>query len=160
MNLRGEPMLKPIDRFPEDKRIAGVHSIPITDDGSIIMVWDRNEQGLTTVGGRLEDDEDLDTALNRETVEEAGLILEPNRIPIASWHWTNTDTYTVFVMAKVHKYVDQPEGFETTGTVVMNFETAKQMITRLEGAGLRTEVLDLAEKAYRKHFQTGKEDRE
>ena len=32
-------MLKPLfGVFPTDKRIAGIHSIPITDDGSLIMV--------------------------------------------------------------------------------------------------------------------------
>jgi 8-oxo-dGTP diphosphatase len=77
-------MLRRITELPKDKRIAGVHSVPLLDDGSIIMVWDRNEQVLTTVGGRIEDGEDIDQALNRETVEEAGVILKPKRIPFAS----------------------------------------------------------------------------
>jgi 8-oxo-dGTP diphosphatase len=38
-------MLKPLfGAFPTDKRIAGIHSIPITKDGSLVMVWDKNEK--------------------------------------------------------------------------------------------------------------------
>lgn len=80
-------MLRPLHGvYPTDKKIAGIHSIPITEDGSIIMAWDKNEKALTTVGGRIEANEDLDTALNRETIEEAGLILESVRVPIAAWY--------------------------------------------------------------------------
>ncbi|CAN7499270.1 NUDIX domain-containing protein [Paenibacillus sp. LjRoot153] len=134
--------------FPTDKRIASIHSILITDDGSLIMVWDKNEENLTTVGGRIENNEDLDAALDRETVEEAGLILKPYRLPIASWYWESTDTYTVFVLARVKEYLEIPKGFETTGRVIMNFETARQMILRFEGKGLRTELLDIVEAVY------------
>jgi len=142
-------MLKPLfGEFPTDKRIAGIHSIPITDDGSLIMVWDKNEKNLTTVGGRIENNEDLDAALDRETIEEAGLILKLNRMPIASWYWESTDTYTVFVLSRVKEYVEIPEGFETAGRVVMNIETARQMILKLEGEGLRTELLDIVETVY------------
>lgn len=74
------------------------------------MVWDKNEKAITTVGGRLEAYEDINTALDRETIEEAGIILESERVPVASWHWESTDTYTVFVMARVKNYVDIPEG--------------------------------------------------
>lgn len=119
-------MLIPLNgTFPTDKKIAGVHSIPITEDGSIVMVWDKNEKALTTVGGRIEANEDIDTALNRETIEEAGLILESKRVPIAALYWENTNTYTVFVMARVKGYEIMPIGFETTGKVTMNFETAR-----------------------------------
>ncbi|OEF99892.1 NUDIX hydrolase [Vulcanibacillus modesticaldus] len=142
-------MLKKIDQYPSDKRIAGIHSIPITDDGSIIMVWDKNEQGLTTIGGRLEKDEDIDRALDRETIEEAGIILKPKRIPLAAWYWENTNTCTVFVIAKVDKYVEIPDGFETSGRVIVNFETARQMIAKLEGDNSpRIEIINLAEQAY------------
>lgn len=144
-------MLKSIQQLPKNKKVAGIHSVPITDDGSVIMVWDKNEKALTTVGGRLENTESIDEALDRETVEEAGLILEPKRIFIASYYWESTDTYTVFVVAKVSKYVKRPDGFETTGRVTMNFETARQMVTRLEGAGQRIEILNLAERAYHNH---------
>lgn len=142
-------MLKPLfGAIPTDKRIAGIHSIPITQDGSLIMVWDKNEKNLTTVGGRIENNEDLDAALDRETIEEAGLILKPFRMPIASWYWESTDTYTIFVLAKVKEYVEMPEGFETTGRVTMNIETALEMILKIEGEGLRTELLDIVEAVY------------
>jgi ADP-ribose pyrophosphatase YjhB (NUDIX family) len=139
-------MLKPLSgSFPTDKKIAGVHSIPITKDGLIIMVWDINEQALTTVGGRIENDEDIDSALDRETIEEAGLILESRRLPIASWYWENTDTYTVFVLARVKDYVEIKSGFETTGRVTMNIETARQMLLKMEGEGLRTDLLKMVD---------------
>jgi 8-oxo-dGTP diphosphatase len=139
-------MLKPLfGSFPNDKKIAGIHSIPITSDGLIIMVWDKNEKALTTVGGRIENNEDLESTLDRETVEEAGLILESKRLPIASWYWENTDTYTVFVLARVKDYVEMPKGFETTGRVTMNIETARQMINKIEGEGLRTDLLDIVD---------------
>jgi len=112
------------------------------------MVWDKNEKALTTVGGRIENDEDINTALDRETIEEAGIILESQRIPIATWYWENTDTYTVFVVARVKKYTTLPEGFETTGRVTMNFETARQIITKIEGDGFRIGLLALAEPIY------------
>ncbi|MEC0243620.1 NUDIX domain-containing protein [Paenibacillus dokdonensis] len=148
-------MLSPLNgSFPTDKKIAGVHSIPITDDGSIVMVWDKNEKALTTVGGRIEVNEDIDTALNRETIEEAGLILESKRVPIAAWYWESTDTYTVFVMARVKNYGIMPEGFETTGRVTMNFETARQIISKIEGEGLRLELLEIAESVFEHQFKS------
>jgi 8-oxo-dGTP diphosphatase len=52
-------MLNKIQQLPTDKRIAGVHSVPLMEDGSIMMVWDRNEKVLTTIGGRIEDNESL-----------------------------------------------------------------------------------------------------
>jgi 8-oxo-dGTP diphosphatase len=141
--------------IPSDKRIAGVHSIPITDDGSIVMVWDRNEKALTTVGGRIENNEDINTALDRETVEEAGIILESLRVPIASWYWENSDTYTLFVMARVKEIVIMPDGFETTGRVTMNnFETARQIISKIEGEGFRIELLEIAESIYEQLFKS------
>ncbi|MFC5651140.1 NUDIX domain-containing protein [Paenibacillus solisilvae] len=147
-------MLSPLNgTFPVDKKIAGVNSIPITEDGSIVMVWDKNEKALTTVGGRIEVNEDMDTALNRETIEEAGLILESKRVPIAAWYWESTDTYTVFVMARVQDYAIMPEGFETTGRVTMNFETARQIISKIEGDGFRLELLEMAESVYEQLFK-------
>jgi 8-oxo-dGTP diphosphatase len=74
--------------------------------------------------------------------------LESNRIPIASWYWDSTDTYTVFVMGRVKEYVDMPEGFETTGRVTMNIETARQIIYKIEGEGLRTELLDIVDSVF------------
>ncbi|CAM3256573.1 NUDIX domain-containing protein [Paenibacillus lupini] len=147
-------MLKPLfGVLPTDKRIAGIHSIPVTDEGSIVMVWDKYEKNLTTVGGRLESGEKLDEALDRETVEEAGLLLEAERVPIAAWYWENTDTYTVFVIAKVKQYVEMPDGFETTGRVTMNIETAQQLVYKLEGEGLRTELLGIVELELRSEWQ-------
>lgn len=140
-------MLKRIVELPTDKRIAGAHSIPVTEDGSIVLVWDRNERALTTVGGRLEPGESVDEALDRETVEEAGLVLKRRKIPIAAWHWESTDTYTVFFIARVDRFVPMPSGFETTGRVVFNFETARQMVDKLEGDGLRSQLLLWAEEA-------------
>ncbi|KRE57461.1 NUDIX domain-containing protein [Paenibacillus sp. Soil750] len=148
-------MLSPLNgTFPTDKKIAGVHSIPITEDGSIVMVWDKNEKALTTVDGRIEANEDINTTLNRETIEEAGLILESKRVPIAAWYWESTDTYTVFVMARVKDYGIMPEGFETTGRVIMNFETARQIIARIEGAGLRLELIEIAESVFEQQFKS------
>jgi len=147
-------MLKRVNELPTDKRIAGIHSIPLLEDGSIVMVWDRNEQTLTTVGGRIEPGESIDEALDRETVEEAGLLLMPERIPVACWYWTETDTYTVFVVAKVHSFVPMPEGFETTGHVTFNFETAKQVVNRIEGHGQRILILNYAEEAASQMFTT------
>ncbi|WP_336773105.1 NUDIX hydrolase [Paenibacillus sp. MMO-58] len=146
-------MLKPLfGVWPTDKRIAGIHSIPVTSDGSIVMVWDKYEQNLTTVGGRVEGDEDLIAALDRETVEEAGLLLEDERIPVAAWYWESTHTYTVFVVAKVKQYVEIPDGFETTGRVTMNIETAKQMIIKMEGEGMRTDLLKIVELKFSNFF--------
>jgi 8-oxo-dGTP diphosphatase len=139
--------------IPTDKRIAGVHSIPISDDGSIVMVWDRNEKALTTVGGRIENNEDINTALDRETVEEAGIILESLRVPIASWYWESSDTYTIFVMARVKEIVNMPDGYETTGRVTMNFETARQIISKIEGEGFRMKLLEIAEPVYKNFFK-------
>ncbi|WP_235851606.1 NUDIX domain-containing protein [Heyndrickxia camelliae] len=65
-------MLKKISELPTDKRIAGVHCVPITADGNIVMAWDKEEQVLTTIGGRIEGIETLEEALDRELMEEVG----------------------------------------------------------------------------------------
>nr|WP_233147190.1 NUDIX domain-containing protein [Paenibacillus selenitireducens] len=115
--------------------------MPVLSSGNLIMVWDREEQGLTTIGGRIEGNESLDEALDREVMEEAGLVLDRERIPFACWYWESTDTYTVWFLVKVHKFVQMPGGYEKTGYVIMNFETAIQMIMRLEGSGQRVEII-------------------
>ena len=69
-------MLKVINELPNNKKIAGVHCIPITEQGTIVMAWDRDEQVLTTIGGRIEGNEGLYEALEREAMEEVGIILK------------------------------------------------------------------------------------
>jgi 8-oxo-dGTP diphosphatase len=139
-------MLHSVKELPSDKRIAGVHCIPFLPDGTFVMVWDRDEQMLTTIGGRIEGEESVPEALDREAFEEAGLVLQQERIPFAAWYWEQTDTYTVWFLAKVERFVPAPEGFEKTGHVIFNLETARQLIEKLEGPGLRTELLDLAKR--------------
>ncbi|MCK9858292.1 hypothetical protein [Paenibacillus sp. ATY16] len=78
--------------------------------------------------------------------------MEDERIPVAAWYWESTNSYTVFVIAKVKQYVETPEGFETTGRVTMNIETAKQMIIKMEGEGMRTDLLKIAELKYSYFF--------
>lgn len=134
-------MLRLISEVPTDKKIAGVHCVPVLDDGRMIMAWDREEQMLTTIGGRLEGNESLEEGLDREAMEEAGLLLSDERLPIACWYWESTDTYTVWFLAKVKEFAEMPVGFEKTGYVIMNFETAIQMIIRLEGEGERAEII-------------------
>ncbi|GIP40370.1 hypothetical protein J31TS4_36500 [Paenibacillus sp. J31TS4] len=152
-------MLIPIEELPRDKRIAGVHAIPLAGDGAIVMVWDRNESRLTTVGGRVEGTETPMEALDRETVEEAGLLLKAERVPVACWHWASTDTYTVYFVAEVDRLVPMPDGFETSGRVVSSFETAGLMVRTLEGAGPRLEILRLAEEKAQKLGMGGVEPR-
>lgn len=72
-------MLRLISEVPSDKKIAGVHCVPVLSNGKMIMVWDREEQGLTTIGGRLEGNESIEEGLDREVMEEAGLKLSSER---------------------------------------------------------------------------------
>lgn len=83
-------MLKYISEIPTDYPVGGVHCIPILDNGNLIMVWDRDEKVLTTIGGRIENHESLNEALDREAMEEAGIEIADIRIPFASWFWTET----------------------------------------------------------------------
>ncbi|WP_042162140.1 NUDIX hydrolase [Paenibacillus gorillae] len=140
-------MLSKIDKLPTDKRIAGVHCVPLLEGGSLVMVWDKDEQVLTTVGGRIEGNESIEEALNREAMEEAGIMLETNRKPFASWYWDETDTYTIYFIAKVEQMFEIPEGFEKTGRVTFNFETARQIVRKVEGRGERIQILTYAEEA-------------
>lgn len=110
-------------------------------NGNLIMVWDHDEQGLTTIGGRLEGNESLEEGLNREAMEEAGLVLSSERTPFAACYWENTDTYTVWFLVRVSQFNEMPRGYEKTGYVIMNFETAIQMIVRLEGLVERVEII-------------------
>lgn len=140
-------MLKRISELPTDKKVAGVHCLPLTDDNLVVMVWDKEETFLTTIGGRLEDNEDIEGALKREAIEEAGIILKPERVLIASFYWASTGTYTVFYLARVGHYVEMPLGFEKTGRVITDFETARQIVTKVEGVGERIQILHWAEAA-------------
>lgn len=139
-------MLNKINDLPDDKRIAGVHCIPIAENGTIVMAWDRDEQLLTTIGGRIEENENLDEALDREAMEEIGVILNSKRIPFASWYWQSTDTYTVWFLVKAEKFIPYTFDFEKSGYVIFNFETAKQITSKIEPEnGERVHILNIAE---------------
>lgn len=139
-------MLKKIVELPTDKKIAGVHCIPITKDGNIVMAWDKEEQVLTTIGGRMEGEETLEEALDRELMEEVGLVVSRERQPFAAWYWESTDTYTVWLLAKVDHFVPYEFENEKTGYVIFNFETARQMIKQIEeDSRFRIDILTIAE---------------
>jgi 8-oxo-dGTP pyrophosphatase MutT (NUDIX family) len=125
-------VLNTIINLPNDKKIAGVHCIPITENGTIVMAWDKEEQLLTTIGGRIEENESMNEALDREAFEEVGLTISSMRVPFASWYWESTNTYTVWFLVKVEKFTPYTFDFEKSGYVIYNFETAKQIISKLE----------------------------
>lgn len=137
-------MLKFITELPTDYPIGGVHCVPILEDGNMMMVWDKEEKALTTIGGRREPGETLDETLDREAMEEAGIELTGRRIPFACWLWNEPRGYTVFYLAEVKRFRNMPAGFEKTGYVIMNFETAIDMITAIEGRGERIETIKRA----------------
>ncbi|NOU94283.1 NUDIX domain-containing protein [Paenibacillus sp. LMG 31456] len=134
-------MLTFILEIPIDKPISGVHCVPILDNGNLVMVWDREEQVLTTIGGRLEENESLVEALNREAMEEAGIELADEVIPFASWYWEEFDSYRVYVLTKVMRFIDMPKQYETTGYIITNFETAIDMIQKIEGREERIAII-------------------
>ncbi|MHC0036350.1 NUDIX hydrolase [Pseudoneobacillus sp. C159] len=138
-------MIKVIHVLPTDKRIAGVHCIPITEQGMMIMAWDKDEQVLTTIGGRLEENETIHEALDREAMEEVGITLDSTRIPFASWYWPSTDSYTVYFLVKVKEFVHHSFYFEKSGYVIMNFETARLIVAKVEGREERIQILKAAE---------------
>lgn len=138
-------MLNRIKELPRDKKIAGVHCIPIMENGTIVLAWDKEEQLLTTIGGRIERNEKMDEALDREAYEEVGMEIGIDRIPFASWYWNSTDTYTVWYLVKAIKLSHYTFGFEKSGYVISNFTTAKQLICKLEPDNhARIQLLDLA----------------
>jgi len=98
-------MLRFVTEIPTDYPIGGVHCVPILDNGNLMMVWDREEKVLTTIGGRLEANESLEEGLNREVMEEAGIELTDNRVPFASWFWKETNGYTVYYLTKVKRFL-------------------------------------------------------
>ena len=144
-------MLMAIEELPHDKPIAGVHCVPITNDRLVGMAWDKEEQLLTTIGGRIEGNESFEEALEREAMEEVGMTISNEKIPFAAWYWESTDTYTIWYLVKVQQFLPYTFENEKTGYVLLNFNTAKQMITKLEtNFEKRIQILDLA---YKKAIQ-------
>ena len=145
-------LLTKIDALPTDKKIAGVHCVPFTQNGNILMAWDRDEQLLTTIGGRLEGNETIDQALEREAMEEVGILLEEEKIPFALLYWDSTDSYTIWFLAKVKKMEPYSFDFEKTGYVSFNFETALQLVAKIEPNNpKRTNLIKLAEESAKQH---------
>jgi 8-oxo-dGTP pyrophosphatase MutT (NUDIX family) len=134
-------MLKFTATIPSDKPVRSVHCVPILDNGDLVMVWDREDKVLTTVGGRLEGNESILEGLRREALEEAGIELSDELTLFASWYWEEYGVYRLFYLAQVKHFVERPEGFETTGYVIMNFETALDMIEKIEGREERIQVI-------------------
>lgn len=134
-------MLEFITELPPNKVIGGVHCVPLLENGNLVMVWDREEKVLTTIGGRLAKDESIFDGLNREVMEEAGLVLSEERTLFASWYWKEFDAYRLYYLVKVKEFVEIPNGFETTGYVITNFKTAIDMIKKIEGRQERIEVI-------------------
>ncbi|MFC5471252.1 NUDIX hydrolase [Cohnella suwonensis] len=134
-------MLRFINEIPTDFPIGGVHCIPVFDNGNLMMVWDREEKVLTTIGGRLEVNESLNDGLNREVMEEAGIEISEYRIPFASWFWKESNGYTIYFLTRVKRYLEIPKGYEKTGYVIMNFETAIDMIKNIEGREERINII-------------------
>jgi 8-oxo-dGTP pyrophosphatase MutT (NUDIX family) len=138
-------MLTPVRALPGDAPIASIHVVAFVDRHHVVMAWDRIERYLTTIGGRVEGTESLTQALDREAIEEAGLVLEDRRDPIAAYRWPDTGTYTVFVVARVRRLVEIPPGFEKTGRVVCSLATAADIIRTVEpDPEVRLRVLELA----------------
>lgn len=140
-------MLNFIDTLPTDKQIAGVHCIPINEQGMIMLAWDKEEQLITTIGGRVENSETLEEALVREVMEEVGITLMEEKIPFASWYWSSTDTYTVWYLSKVKTLGKYDFQNEKTGYLISNFLTFEMLITQLENKyAPRLQILQLAKK--------------
>ncbi|MCZ8516023.1 NUDIX domain-containing protein [Paenibacillus filicis] len=109
-------MLTFISEIPTDKNISGVHCIPILDDGNLILTWDKDEKVLTTIGGRLNKDESLHDGLNREVMEEAGIVLQDERIPFACWYWKEFDSCRIYFLTKVKSFVECQKDLKKRGT--------------------------------------------
>lgn len=146
-------MLIRTESLPADRPVAGVHVIPVTAEGEIIMGWNGTARMLETLGGRLEQGESIDAALRREAVEEAGLLLAEPLTLFGVWYWDTSDTYTALYLARAAGIVPIPPGFETTGRVTFTFETARQIIASLAHdphGERRIEILNAAEERHRR----------
>ncbi|ATP40931.1 NUDIX hydrolase [Solibacillus sp. R5-41] len=139
-------MLTLIKDLPKDHIVGSVHCVPITEEGNIVLCWDEEEQLLTTVGGRLEQDENIDEALSRELIEEVGLIIEEKKIPFSAYYWESTNTYTIWYLAKTKQFQSTDFEYEKTGYVILNFKTAQQLLKKIEPKNFqRREILKQAE---------------
>lgn len=134
-------MLSFINELPNDKPISGVHCIPVLPNGNLLLVWDTEEQVLTTIGGRIEGNESIFECLNREAFEEAGLELDAERIPFASWYWTEFKSYRIYYLAKIKRFLELTDKFEKSGYIITNFKTAIEMIKKVEGREERIRVI-------------------
>ncbi|MCU6795073.1 NUDIX hydrolase [Paenibacillus sp. WQ 127069] len=134
-------MLTFITEVPTDKPVSGVHCIPVLDNGNVVMVWDTDEQVLTTIGGRLEKNESLFEGMDREALEEAGIELMDERIPFACWYWKEFDSYRIYYLTKVKRFIEMSQVYEKTGYVITNFDTAIEIIQKVEGREERIAVI-------------------
>lgn len=147
-------MLTRTQTVPTDKRVAGVHIIPFTADANVVMGWNRERGLLETLGGCVEAGESYEEALRREAMEEAGITVAGPFRPIASYYWESTDTYTVWFIGRVVDFGAVPPGFETSGRVVCNVETAKGIIQHLphdKASDFRLNLLAWAEEEFLMH---------
>ncbi|MCQ6562998.1 HAD-IA family hydrolase [Paenibacillus mendelii] len=53
--------------------------------------------------------------------------------PFACWYWEEFDSYRIYFLTRVKRFIEMPDGFETTGYVITNVETAIDMIKQIEG---------------------------
>jgi 8-oxo-dGTP pyrophosphatase MutT (NUDIX family) len=125
-------MLSAIQALPTDGPVESIHVVAFVDRQHVVMAWDQNERYLTTVGGRLEGGESPTEALDREAIEEAGVVLHSRREVFAAYRWPDSGNYTVFVVARVRRLVEMPSGYEKTGRVICSLETAADIVRTVE----------------------------
>lgn len=142
----GNTMLTRLENLPQTYTIGGVHCVPITPEGNIVLSWDEEEQLITTVGGRLEQNETIEQALSRELLEEIGLKIEEPKIPLVTYYWESTNTYTIWYLVKTKQFIETNFEYEKTGYIILNFKTALQIIHKLEPDNkVRRTILETAE---------------
>ena len=140
-------MLTCLENLPQNYTIAGVHCVPITPEGNLVLSWDEEEQLMTTVGGRLEQNELIEEALARELMEEIGLVIEEPKIPLITYYWESTNTYTIWYLVKTKEFLKTEFEFEKTGYIILNFKTAQQLLHKLEPKNqIRSTILETAER--------------